>query len=136
MHPTGYPSPVLLRTPRVAWMSAAVLTIAAGLASRGPLSPWLPSAAGDTLYATLIYCLAGVCFPTWTPVRRGGSALLFCVAIEISQAFHPPWLDALRAHRLAALVLGRGFLWSDLGWYAVGTGVPLGLETLGRRRAR
>ena len=43
--------------------------------------------------------------------------------IEISQLYQAPWIDATRATRLGGLVLGHGFLWSDMVCYSVGIGV-------------
>jgi hypothetical protein len=59
------------------------------------------------------------------------------VAVEISQRYHVPWLDALRASRLGALVLGQGFLWSDIVCYAVGVTLAAVLDGIlaARRRA-
>lgn len=89
---------------------------------------------GDVLYAVLWVQIVAV-------VARGrvavcaGIALAVCVAIEASQAVHLGWLDALRATRAGALVLGRGFMTSDLACYAVGAGfgaaVERGLRALG-----
>lgn len=123
---------------RVRWALLSALTIALGLASRLPGLPDLVHATvGDALYATLCYCLAGVVAPTSSPLRRAAAALTWCFVVEISQAWHPPWLDALRAHRAVALVLGRGFLWSDLACYVVGCGVPVAVElSRSPRRAR
>ena len=61
------------------------------------------------------------------------SVCLFALVIETSQLFHTPWLDALRANRFAALVLGQGFLWSDLLCYAVGIALGVVMERLARR---
>jgi hypothetical protein len=47
-------------------------------------------------------------------------ALGVAVLVELSQLVHTPWLDALRRTRAGALVLGQGFLWSDLACYAAG----------------
>ena len=44
----------------------------------------------------------------------------FSLMIELSQLYHAPWIDAIRRTRLGGLVLGYGFLWSDLACYAVG----------------
>ena len=46
----------------------------------------------------------------------------FAVAllVELSQLWKSEWLEDLRDNDLAALVLGRGFLWGDLVRYAVG----------------
>lgn len=56
--------------------------------------------------------------------------LTFCAAIEASQLWQPIWLDELRKQPLVALVLGRGFLWSDLVCYAVGAGAAGAVEYL------
>ena len=47
-------------------------------------------------------------------------ALVFSYLIEISQLYHAPWIDAIRATALGGLVLGFGFLWSDILCYTVG----------------
>jgi len=49
-------------------------------------------------------------------------ALTFSFSIEISQLYHALWIDALRANRLGGLILGFGFLWSDLICYTLGVG--------------
>ncbi len=40
------------------------------------------------------------------------------LAVELSQLYQAPWLDAIRSSLPGRLVLGRGFLWSDLACYA------------------
>ena len=57
-----------------------------------------------------------------------GAALLIAFAVECSQLWHPEWLDALRADRVVGLLLGRGFLWSDLLAYVVGVLCIAGIE--------
>lgn len=47
-------------------------------------------------------------------------ALVFSYLIEISQLYHAPWIDAIRATALGGLVLGFCFLWSDILCYTVG----------------
>jgi hypothetical protein len=47
-------------------------------------------------------------------------SLLFCYGIEISQLYHAEWIDAVRSTTLGGLVLGYGFLFSDLVSYTVG----------------
>ena len=41
-------------------------------------------------------------------------------SIEISQLYHAPWIDAIRNTILGGLILGFGFLWSDLVCYTIG----------------
>jgi hypothetical protein len=40
--------------------------------------------------------------------------------VEISQLYHAPWIDSIRQTALGGLVLGFGFLWTDLVCYSVG----------------
>jgi len=47
-------------------------------------------------------------------------SLAFSYCIEISQLYHDTWIDAIRGTTLGALVLGHGFLWSDIVAYTVG----------------
>jgi hypothetical protein len=111
-------------------------TVSLGLQSRAPgMPPFVLAYVGDALYAVLIFGLLGLAAPRARTLALAAAAWGGCAALEASQAFHPPWLDALRAHRLVALVLGRGFLWSDLACYAVGVCVAGTAERiLGRGR--
>ncbi len=83
--------------------------------------PWFVTAyVGDALWAWLVFLGIGWMWLRWPTNKIALGALLFAFGIEFSQLYHAPWLDALRANRMAALVLGQGFLWSDLVCYAVG----------------
>lgn len=94
-------------------MLLALATIVAGLGSR---RLGLYAELGDALYGTLILVLVHVARPGAR--RAPWFAYAFCVAVEVSQLW--PALDPVRATRLGALVLGRGFVWADLVAYAVG----------------
>ncbi|MCC3160250.1 DUF2809 domain-containing protein [Hymenobacter sp. 15J16-1T3B] len=101
----------------------AGLTVLLGLASRrfqAGLPSWVGLYAGDGLWALLVFGLVGLGWPRGPLRRRAGLAAAWALATELSQLWQAPWLQALRATRLGALVLGRGFLWSDLGCYAAG----------------
>ena len=54
-------------------------------------------------------------------------ALVFSLMIEVSQLYHAPWIDA-SANALGGLVLGFGFVWSDLVCYLVGVGFGVFIE--------
>jgi hypothetical protein len=90
--------------------------------------------AGDTLYATMAFVLFGIAAPRWSTVRVGVAALASSCAIEVSQLYHAPWIDAIRATVPGALVLGYGFLWSDLACYVAGVALGAGIEALTPRR--
>jgi hypothetical protein len=102
-----------------------VITIAAGLASRhfsAFLPHWVQLYLGDALWALMVFLLFGLLFHKKSTIWVAIVALTFSFCIEISQLYHASWIDALRANRLGGLVLGFGFLWSDLVCYTIGIG--------------
>jgi len=104
-----------------------MVTVAAGLASRhflGILPQWVQLYMGDTLWALMVFLLIGFVFKRKSTLWVAVAALAFSYGIEISQLYHAPWIDALRANTLGGLVLGFGFLWSDMVCYT--TGVAFG----------
>ncbi|MCX7792018.1 MAG: DUF2809 domain-containing protein [Chloroflexaceae bacterium] len=109
---------------------AALAVIPSGLLTRAdlPLPGIVASYGGDTLYATLVYLLVALAWPHWATWRLGLVALGACYAIELSQLIQAPWLDALRGTLPGRLVLGTGFLWSDLTCYAVGVSLGVALD--------
>jgi hypothetical protein len=118
---------------RSRWRSAAAVaaTIGAGLASRAaaPVLPWwLAKNAGDALYATMVLFGVGLLAPRIRARTAVAIALAFSVAIECSQLYHAPRLDALRHTVPGHLVLGQGFHAFDLVCYAIGVAVGAALE--------
>jgi hypothetical protein len=61
------------------------------------------------------------------------AAVAFCFAIELSQAYHAPWIDGVRATTPGRLVLGQGFRAFDLICYVLGVALAVALEMAGRR---
>jgi len=103
--------------------SAILGVIILGLASRryGSYLPgWVSEYAGDTLWGVMLYLALGIVARTWVPWRLAVLTLAAAYGVEISQLYHAPWIDAVRHTRLGGLVLGYGFLWSDLACYTVG----------------
>ena len=110
-----------------------VITLLSGLASRrypGVLPTWVESYLGDSLWALMVFLMAGFLLNGKSPRWIALVALVFSYCIEISQLYHAPWIDAVRANRLGGLVLGFGFLWSDLVCYAVGIGFGVVMEKI------
>ena len=56
--------------------------------------------------------------------------LTICFAIEISQFYQADWINSIRAYRQGGLILGFGFLWSDIVSYTLGGMLGLVLEKL------
>ena len=115
-------SPVFRRS---RWLIAilALLVIAVGLASRRGLVQFpavLGNYPGDALWAwVVLLCVAWV-RPAITRERLVGVSLRIAFAIEFLQLYQAPWMQALRANKLAYLVLGNGFDPLDLLAYVVG----------------
>lgn len=118
---------------------ALAATIAAGLGSRaaaGALPDFVRLYAGDTLWASAAYFLIAACLPASPRASVTGFALVLSVLVEISQLYHAPWIDAVRATRPGGWILGFGFLWSDLVCYAAGVAIALVLDLMLTRPAR
>ncbi|RPD48561.1 DUF2809 domain-containing protein [Hymenobacter sediminis] len=121
---------------RLAYATLSLLTIALGLASRryqAALPAWVGAYVGDALWALLVFWLVGFGWPQWSRRRVAAVALVFAFLIEASQLYQAPWLNALRVTTPGRLVLGQGFLWSDLLCYTLGVLVGVGLEQIGQR---
>ena len=119
---------------RIAYAVALILVIAAGLASRRfahALPAFVADYAGDTLWAAMVFVGLGLLFPRQPTRTLALAALALAYADEISQLYHAPWIDAIRRTTPGALVLGWGFLWSDLACYTVGVALAAGLEAAG-----
>ncbi|WP_040412674.1 DUF2809 domain-containing protein [Desulfosporosinus sp. OT] len=94
------------------------------------LPDWINLYLGDALWALMIFFLLGLLFRAGDTRWVAVGALLFSFSIEISQLYHSQWIDSLRMTRIGGLVLGYGFLWSDLVSYTVGIGSGVLIERL------
>ena len=115
------------------------LVVALGMASRryaSVLPPFLAQYAGDTLWAVVMFGVVGLLAAQWSSFRVAIATVMVCYAIEGSQLCHAPWIDTIRRTRLGALVLGYGFLWSDIICYTVGAALCGGLERVADMRSR
>ncbi len=54
---------------------------------------------------------------------RAALSLATAFVVELSQLYHAPWIDSIRQTTLGGLVLGFGFLWTDLLCYSVGIAI-------------
>lgn len=109
-----------------------ILVITLGLASRR-FGSWFPNFvatySGDTLWATALFLALGMFLPKAPNRMVAVLAFSISVIVELSQLYHAPWIDSLRATTLGGLVLGFGFLWSDIVCYAVGVLIGIVVQT-------
>jgi hypothetical protein len=107
------------------------LVCALGIGSRrfaGHLPAFLAAYAGDTLWAVALFLLLGLIMPGASTARLAAAALIISLLVEVSQLYHAPWIDSIRRTTPGGLVLGFGFLWSDLACYAAGVALGAALE--------
>lgn len=89
----------------------------------------------DTAWTMAVYCLLGLIFDR-SPLFNGIGALAVSYLVELSQLWHPAFLETLRATRVGGLILGYGFLWSDLLCYSAGALVSFVVHALVQTCAR
>ena len=112
----------MIRT-RITFFLCAVAVTIVGLASRryqSALPTFVGEYAGDTLWALMLFLLVSTLLAGRTVMSRATISLVLAYLVEISQLYHAPWIDSIRSTTLGGLVLGFGFLWTDLVCYTVG----------------
>ncbi|MDR4984401.1 hypothetical protein CN491_01965 [Bacillus cereus] len=118
---------------RLIYAIFTIIVIILGLSSRKfafALPDLLNEYLGDALWALMIFMGFGFLFPKIETKKLAFISLLFCYGIELSQLYHAPWIDSIRATTLGGLILGYGFLWSDLVAYTIGVGVGMLCELM------
>lgn len=108
---------------RLIYGIAIVIVILLGLGSRryADMLPWIIAEyAGDILWALTVFLCVVFISKRLSTFKAGIIAALFSAAIELSQLYHAPWIDTIRRTTIGALILGFGFLWSDLICYIIG----------------
>ena len=122
---------------RIIFFLSAVAVVFVGLASRryqAVLPKFVGEYAGDTLWALMLSLLVSALLAGRTVTYRATISLVLAFLVEISQLYHAPWIDSIRNTTLGGLVLGFGFLWTDLVCYTVGIIIGAVAE-FGLRRA-
>ena len=94
----------------------AVLTVSLGLASRRApgAPPWVQLYLGDVLWGMMFFALAALVWPARSTAWLTGAAIASTVAIELSQLYQAPGINAVRDTRLGGLLLGHEFSVSDV----------------------
>ena len=111
-----------MRRNRILYLILTINTKILGLLSRKVqgLPQIISSYSGDALWALMVFFLFSFLFNKKSTIFILVISIIFSYGIEISQLYHAPWIDSIRATTLGGLILGFGFLWSDLICYTVG----------------
>jgi hypothetical protein len=83
------------------------------------LPSWYINYAGDFLWAMLVFFIIALV----SKLNTKHVIVISCIVtllIEVSQLFHPQWLEYLRSIKILSFILGFTFFWSDLVAYLLG----------------
>jgi hypothetical protein len=115
---------------RIVYLLLFIFFIWLALATRHHPQWFYPIVAkygGDTIWAGDFLFFFRAIFPKTSLLKLAIFNYLFGVADEVSQLWHTPWLDSIRHTTFGRLMLGLGFMWSDLVCYFVGTAIAAGI---------
>ena len=111
-----------MRRNRLLYLLLTIIVMILGLLSRkiSGLPKIIELYSGDILWALMIFLIIAFIFNRKSTIFIISWAIIFSYIIEISQLYHVPWIDSIRNTTLGGLILGFGFLWSDLVCYTIG----------------
>jgi hypothetical protein len=112
-----------MKSKRILFLIVSFLTICTGLFVRLK-KQWFPDIInlylGDILYAFMMFYIVSFFAVSKSRNTRAVTALAICYCIEASQLYQADWINAVRETIPGKLVLGTGFLWSDILAYSIG----------------
>ena len=122
---------------RPVYAAAVLIVIGLGLWSRSDAGglPWVVAKyAGDALWGLVVFLGIAFLLSRRSTHVVAALATAFACAVEVSQLYHAPWLDAIRGirgTRPGGLVLGTPastFAWADIAAYMVGIAVGIATD--------
>lgn len=111
------------RKMRIFYLTAIIITILLGLASRKYSSliwEFVALNAGDILWAMMVYFGLRFLLNSKSMLLAAFLSFLFSFGIEFSQLYQAGWLNQIRDTLIGGLILGKGFLLVDLVRYSIG----------------
>ncbi len=119
-------------TKRKTYLLLIPIIMILGLASRKFSEPtsWVFLYLGDVLWATLFYFIYRFLFIRKTDLINALISITWCFIIEFSQLYQSDWINTVRATTIGALVLGSGFLWTDLVCYIIGVCMGFAMDNI------
>jgi hypothetical protein len=108
---------------RIIYFLLAIFFVWLALATRQHpqwFHPFVTKYGGDTIWAGMFLLLLRAFFLQKKLWKLALFAYTLGVITECLQLWHDPFIDAIRSTRIGGLLIGYGFLWSDMICYAVG----------------
>ena len=96
----------------------SILLIPIGLYSRHV--SWIPEEMGDALWAMFVFCLWRIILVKKSLRQVAFISLAHSFLVEFSQLIRWSWLVSFRSTFIGHMMLGQGFLWTDLLAYLIG----------------
>jgi len=119
----------MIKRNRILYFFLIIATIGLGLVSRADFIPKLIYPFfGDILYSLMIFFIIGFIFTDFSSLKIALISIGICYIIELSQFYEANWIVEIRNNKLGGLLLGYGFLWSDLISYLVGGAIGFSIE--------
>lgn len=112
---------------RLNYLILVVVTIGIGLFSRR--LEVIPFWIGDSLWAVMVYLIVRSILINKKQLIALQVSILFSYLIELSQVLEWNWLVMVRKHVIGRLILGQGFLWSDIMAYTLGIIIIYSLDS-------
>ena len=106
---------------RLKYLCAVIVLIPIGLLSRR--IEFLPDACGDALWSMMMFCCWRILLVRRNLTTAAAAALITAFTVEFSQLIRYDWLDSFRSTFIGHMMLGQGFLWTDLVADAIGIAV-------------
>ena len=95
-----------------------IVLIPLGLYSRH--LKWIPEETGDALWAMMVFCLWRIILVKQSLRLVAIISLTHSFLVELSQILRWSWLVSFRSTFIGHMMLGQGFLWTDLLAYSIG----------------
>jgi hypothetical protein len=122
-----------LKCNRLFYLLMIFIVICLGLLSRR-MTDYIPDSIdlflGDSLWALMVYLFIRMLSRNCSTKKVVLIGIFFCFLIEFSQLYHDDWIDMIRRTTIGGLILGYGFLWSDLVAYLLGIGFGIIIERI------
>ena len=117
---------------RLLYLILTIIVMILGLLSRRieNLPEIISLYSGDILWALMIFLIIAFIFNKKSTIFTISWAIIFSYSTEISQLYHAPWIDDIRNTTLGGLILGFGFLWSDLVCYTIGIVIGIVIDII------
>lgn len=121
-----------MKRSRLLYLILTIIVMILGILSRkiGNLPEIISLYSGDILWALMVFLIISFIFNKKSTIFTISWAIIFSYSIEISQLYHAPWIDAIRNTTLGSLILGFGFLWSDLVCYTIGILIGIVIDVI------